>query len=477
MHWVEKPGTSLEAMRAGSRSQPAASCARSPASATSARTSAAPRSPTRSSGRTSPSSGSASTRTSTTTPRSIAVQAIVDGYPGLLPRPAHLPARADQGGAHRAWRDDRRAALRPRPGCTSPARAPRSPTSAAAVDGVADLKVEPQVLVPQVDVQLRPSRGPAFGLTPGDVRRAVTTLLKGPRSARSTTSRVSRRRRLGRARACGATRRRWPTCAIDTPAAAQVPLGDVADVRVGAAPNEIKREAASRRIDVTCNVRGRDLGSVAREIERRVGRDPVPAGLPPRVPRRVRGAAGLRDAASSLVGLLSLVGILPCCMPTSRSAPDAAGLPDAPVRAGRRRRSAAAHGRRAVARLAGRVRHRARHRGAQRDHAGQPLPAPGDRGGRAVRPELVLRGAEERLAPILMTALATALALVPLAFSGNKPGHEIEHPLAVVILGGLVDLDGAEPVPHARVVPALCAPSGQTIATGRREMSQHCSRS
>ena len=52
--------------------------------------------------------------------------------------------------------------------------------------------------------------------------------------------------------------------------------------------------------------------------------------------------------------------------------------------------------------------------------------------------DLVMRGATERLAPILMTALATGLALVPLVLRGNAPGHEIEHPMAVVILGGLV---------------------------------------
>jgi len=52
--------------------------------------------------------------------------------------------------------------------------------------------------------------------------------------------------------------------------------------------------------------------------------------------------------------------------------------------------------------------------------------------------ELILQGAAERLAPILMTASSTALALLPLIVRGNLPGHEIEYPMAIVIVGGLL---------------------------------------
>ena len=66
-------------------------------------------------------------------------------------------------------------------------------------------------------------------------------------------------------------------------------------------------------------------------------------------------------------------------------------------------------------------------------------------------PELVIRGALERLAPILMTAACAALALLPIVVKGNVPGHEIEHPMAVVILGGLV----TSTVMNLLLLPAL----------------------
>ena len=134
--------------------------------------------------------------------------------------------------------------------------------------GVTNLKVEPQVLVPQIEVRLRPEAAERFGLTPGHVRRAATTLLRGPKVGEVYRGAEEvRRRRVGRARASAPTWRPCRICRIDTPTGGQVPLGDVADVLIVPAPNEIKREAASRRLDITCNVKGRDLGSVAREVE------------------------------------------------------------------------------------------------------------------------------------------------------------------------------------------------------------------
>jgi Cu/Ag efflux pump CusA len=82
--------------------------------------------------------------------------------------------------------------------------------------------------------------------------------------------------------------------------------------------------------------------------------------------------------------------------------------------------------------------------------------------GESFGPALVLRGARERLSPILMTSLATGLALVPLVVAGTIPGNEIEHPMAVVILGGLV----TSTLLNLFVVPSLYLRFG-----GRRDSS------
>jgi Cu/Ag efflux pump CusA len=84
-------------------------------------------------------------------------------------------------------------------------------------------------------------------------------------------------------------------------------------------------------------------------------------------------------------------------------------------------------------------------------------------------PGLVLRGAKERIAPIMMTALTTGLALVPLVLAGDIPGQEIEYPMAIVILGGLV----TSTLLNLLVVPTLYLrfgkprqPAVQTVEAG-----------
>jgi Cu/Ag efflux pump CusA len=83
--------------------------------------------------------------------------------------------------------------------------------------------------------------------------------------------------------------------------------------------------------------------------------------------------------------------------------------------------------------------------------------------GESFGPQLALRGARERLSPILMTALATGLALVPLAVAGDIPGHEIEYPMAIVILGGLL----TSTLINLFVVPSLYLRFGRNTGKAR----------
>lgn len=305
------------------------------------------------------------------------------------------------------------------------------------VEGVSNLKVEPQVLVPQVEVRLRSSAAERFGLTPGQVRRAVTTMLRGTK-----VGEVYAEQKKHDVVVWGTERSRTDLAAlhelrIDTLTGAQVPLKDIADLAIVPAPNEVKREGGSRRIDVTCDAKGRDLGSVARDIEAAVGAVPFERGYHPEFlgEYAARQASQQRLLALGVVSLAAILLILYIDFQSARltlmvclTIPFALiGGVVAAWLAGGVLSLGSLIGFVTVLGIAARngimlVSHY-RH---LQEEEGEPFGL-----------NLILRGAEERLIPIVMTVLATALALLPLVISGNKPGHEIEYPLAVVIVGGL----------------------------------------
>lgn len=312
------------------------------------------------------------------------------------------------------------------------------------IAGVTTLKVEPQVLVPQIAIDLRPDAASQFGLTPGVLMRNVTTLVNGLQ-----VGEIYRDQAIFGVFVVGEKRLRTDLATlgdlmIDTPSGAQVPLNSVAHLAIVPAPNEIKREGASRRIDITCNVDGRDLASVATEIEKAVlGGVEFKTGYHPEFLGEYAEAKASRQRLLllSLGSILAITVILyidfnswrlvllillalPLALLSGVLGVFASGgiislgsLVGFVTVLGIAARNAIM--------LISHYRHLA---------CETPELIVSSDG----RRELILRGAEERLAPILMTALTTGLALVPLVITGELPGQEIEYPMALVILFGLV---------------------------------------
>jgi CzcA family heavy metal efflux pump len=307
------------------------------------------------------------------------------------------------------------------------------------VDGVTALKIEPQVLVPQISVRLRPDAASRLGLTYGAVAGAVTTLVHG-----TVVGEIFEQQKVFHVVVRGQAELRSDVTSlanllIDTPSGAQVPLRDVAEVAVVPAPNEIKRDGTSRRIDVSCNVAGRDLGRVARDIEQRVRSQVVfPKEYHPEFLGEYAEAQASRRRLLLLSGtaLLAILLILYVDFQSWRIVAMIAVVLTLALLGGVAG-ALAAGGVVSLGSLVGFVtilgvaaRNAimlvSHYRHLQLEEQLE------------LGVELVLRGAEERLAPILMTALTTALALIPLVITGNVPGQEIEYPMAFVILGGIV---------------------------------------
>ena len=225
---------------------------------------------------------------------------------------------------------------------------------------------------------------------------------------------------------------------IDTPAGAAVPVRLLADVRREEGPNMILRENVQRRIVISCNVAGRDLGSVVRDIQGIVGQSvAMPAGY------RVDygGQFESQQSASErlmLLGLLVVAGLFMLLVIAFGHPRDAAlimlNLPLALI--GGVLGVYLAGGVLNVATMIGFITlfGIATRNGIMLVSHIHHLR---DQEGVTDFREAVERGARERLVPILMTAMAAGLALIPLALGGGQSGSEIQTPMAIVILCGL----------------------------------------
>ena len=365
-----------------------------------------------------------------------AVQAAVDGYPGLVrdvqtylkERIREVLTGSPTAITVRIYGDDLKV-IRD--------KADEVKHAFEKIPGLVDLKVESLKSIPQIDVKVRLADAERHGVKPGDVRRMAAAMVTG--------TEVGDIFHDGKAYDVNV----WSTpenrnslyaiqnLRIDT-RLGQVPLSQVADVKIVSTPNAVERWQQHRKIDVRANVRGRDLGSVVGDVRKALATVAFPEGYHP----ELMGEYQEREAAQKKMRALMLVSAIGILLMLQAAFMDwrlaivgylalpaalvggvlAAFLGDGVISLGSIVGFLTVLG--IVARngimMICHFQHLER-------VEGEPFGL-----------GLVIRGARERISPILMTASATGLALVPLLIAGTIPGHEIEHPMAVVILGGLI---------------------------------------
>ena len=330
----------------------------------------------------------------------------------------------------------------------------------AGVPGIVDLLVEPQVGVPQVQVNMDRQAAAAVGLRAEDLAEAVDTAFNG-----HVASQVLEEQRTYDVlvRFDDSARQSVESIArtlIDTPSGTKVPIGQVAEVRVDQGPNTINRENVQRRIIVQANVADRDLGSVIQDVRAAIsGKVQLPQGYFV----QYGGQFESQEKASRQIMILSVIAIagifllLYIALKSARSALLVmANLPLALI--GGVVMVFLSGGTLSVASLVGFITlfGIATRNGIMLiSHYSHLMVEEG-----VSFREAIVQGSMERLSPILMTALVTGVGLIPLALGAGEPGKEIQQPMAVVILGGIVTSTFLNMI----VIPALFLKYGRAEA-------------
>jgi HME family heavy-metal exporter len=307
----------------------------------------------------------------------------------------------------------------------------------AGVAGLVDLQVERQVLIPQVRIRVDHERAALFGVTPAAVNHALEAMSNGRRVSQI----VEGNKRFDVVMRLGDQDRSTAGLGdllIATPTG-HVPLRLLADIEETDGPNQIQRENTQRRIAVTGNGDGRrDMAAIIADIRRAVAGTSWPQGYT----TQLEGTFQAQEEAALRIGVLSLISLalifvvlysryqstplvliimanIPLALIGSVVALHIAGQPLSVASMVGFITLAGISARNGILKISHYI-NLALHEG---EHFG---------------PDLVVRGSLERLTPVLMTALAAGLALLPLLVGAGEAGREILHPVAVTIFGGLM---------------------------------------
>ena len=308
----------------------------------------------------------------------------------------------------------------------------------ATIDGVKEEKKELVTKMTQLQVEVDLAKAQRYGLKPGDVRRAASTMISGEEVGDYFSGGQAFDVNVWTSPDQRDSVTDVENMLLDTPDGSHVSLKEIAAVRLAPTYNAIKRENSQRRLDVDAEAEERDLGSIVDELEDKL----VNVNFETGYTYRLLGDYTERKAASKDLrawALVAAAGVFLLLMAALKSfrlsvlayltlplaligGAVAIWLQDGIISLGALVGFFTVLG--IVARNGIMLFSHYQH---LQEHEGEVF-----------GPQLAIRGAVERLAPILMTALTTGLALIPLILSGNIPGQEIEYPMAIVILGGLV---------------------------------------
>lgn len=319
------------------------------------------------------------------------------------------------------------------------------------IEGVVDLEMESQVIMPEVQIELDLEKAKAYGIKPGDVRRSAATLLAG-----LEVGSLFEEQKVFEVVVWGMPESRHSvdgvrSLLIDTPQGGHVRLSDIANVTVASAPNRIEREATSRKVDVGFNVSGRDIRSVVLDVQSRLNNISFPLEYHPEILGEYAGrqqatTTFLVAVAVAIIGIylilqaafnswrLALLALLGLPLSLAGGVLAAAFSPDHAINLG------VILGFLAVIGIATRSSILLITRYQRLEAEGQ-----------AFGPALIICGARKQAIPTMMTAITTALVLLPMVIFGKVAGHEIAYPMALVILGGLV----TETLLNLFIMPAL----------------------